>query len=265
MRARWLIGLVLLASVSGAIATPSEPKPETVDIKSVKDKMMVFQDAKGGTYVVLREKEDKRVYYGTGKTLYAQRIHGGSTNGDAWTLSSWAPRIPEMRPADLGRLKDGTYRRFCTSNDILALTQLTGDKAKKVLDTYTFMSPALVRLPFLLARDDSGVYYYVDAIRDQVPDSLIVKYRAHRVFVGKKGAMKQVTLTDVASDSAGTVLSSKTGDLRLVKTERSQESVSWHKGGKKHELILLDLDVNSPLIFSDLGVYTFIGTLCDNV
>ncbi len=94
MRARWLVGSVLMATVTGAFATPTEPKPEVVDIKSVKDKMMVFQDAKGGTYVVLREKDDKRVYYGTGKTLYAQRLHGGGSNGDAWNMAAWAPRIP---------------------------------------------------------------------------------------------------------------------------------------------------------------------------
>ena len=36
------------------------------------------------------------------------------------------------------------------------------------------------------------------------------------MFVGKKGAMKQLPLTDVASDTAGEVFATKTGDLRLV-------------------------------------------------
>jgi len=29
--------------------------------------------------------------------------------------------------------------------------------------------------------------------------------------------------------------------------------------------VSLDLDASSPLIFKDLGVYTFTGTLCDNI
>ena len=37
------------------------------------------------------------------------------------------------------------------------------------------------------------------------------------MWAGKKGGMKQLPLVNVASDMAGEVFSTKTGDLRLVK------------------------------------------------
>jgi hypothetical protein len=73
-------------------------------------------------------------------------------------------------------------------------------------------------------------------------------------------------LTDVASDTAGDVFSTRSGDLRLVRnTESSKQTMAWVKGGKRTELVFLDTDDNSALIFKDLGLYTFLGTLCDNV
>jgi hypothetical protein len=85
------------------------------------------------------------------------------------------------------------------------------------------------------------------------------------VFVGKKGAMKELPLTDVASDSAGDVFATKTGDLRLVGSRGSGAKVTWIRGGKRTELVWLDLDLNSRLIFRDLGIYKFTGTICDNI
>src|SRR5947207_1056188 len=123
-----------------------------------------------------------------------------------------------------------------------------------------FLTSAIVRVPHLLARDDSGVYYYVDRY------AKIYGGKGYRVYVGRKGAMKQMPLTDVASDSAGDVFSTKSGDLRLVRnSENNKETMTWVKGEKRTELVFLDTDVNSVVIFKDLGVYTFLGTLCDNV
>jgi hypothetical protein len=86
------------------------------------------------------------------------------------------------------------------------------------------------------------------------------------VFIGKKGAMKQKPLTDIASDTAGDVFATKTGDLRIVNdTDAGSSTVTWVKGEKRATLRKLDLDANSPLIFKDLGVYSFTGTICENL
>lgn len=260
MRARaWVVALVGIAVGFGTVAA-ADPKPTPVDIKPYRDQLLVFKDSAGYTYVI-KPGSDPVVFYGNGKELYSQIIVGRSADGDAWSISTYAPRVAEMRPGEIRRKKDGSLSKNCDGKDDYGLTQLTGDKAKAVLDKSAFLSPVLVRRAHLLARDDRGVYYYVDKLsRDHGG-------KGFRVFVGKKGAMKQLPLTDVASDSAGEIFSTKSGDLRLVDDKNADKTppAVWIKGEKRTELLRLDLDVNSPLIFRGLGVYKFLGTLCDNL
>lgn len=254
---------ILGCAVAPAGAETKDPKPPATDIKDLKDQLLVLRDAKGGTYVVLpkTDKLDYRAWYGTGKILYEQIRNGSSSDGDSWSIAIWAPRLAQLRPGSIDKRKDGTYFKECDGQDDFVLTEVTGDKAKAVLDKYTFVGPGLVRRPHLFARDDSGVYYYVDRLSDRHGG------KNYRVFVGRKGGMKQLALTDIASDSAGQVFSTKTGDLRLVNTigDASKVSSTWVKGGKKTELIGLDLDVNSPIIFNELGIYKFTGSICENL
>jgi hypothetical protein len=259
MHARgWVIGVV----VGMAATVAADPAPKPVDIKALKDKAVVLQDAQGGTYVVFRG-DDPKVFYGpNAKTVYEQVIIGSSSDGEGrWEFNTWAPRVSEG--AHLGSIehhKDGTYQKTCRGKDDLGLTELGDSKAKAILDKTAFVTMGIIRVPHLLARDDSGVYYYVDRL------AKIYGGKGYRVFVGKKGAMKQLPLTDVASDSAGDVFSTKSGDLRLVRnSENNKETMTWVKGEKRTELVFLDTDINSVVIFKDLGLYTFLGTLCDNV
>jgi hypothetical protein len=257
----WVV--VVAASVAGLLAgaAGAEPKPTTVDIKPIKDKLLVLQDARGGTYVVYREQgQDPRVFFGSAKRLHEQIIVGGSSDGGSWSVILWAPRIPGMRYASLDFKKDGTYEKTCDGKDDAVLGPLSGAKAAAVLDKAAFLTTAMVYRPHLLARDDAGVYYYVDKLARSYGG------KGYRVFVGKKGMMKRMPLVDIASDSAGEVFSTKTGSLRLVNAvEDTKASTVWIKGEKRTDLIRLDPDVNSALIFSELGLYTFLGTTCDNV
>lgn len=269
MRARgWVVaGILAWSSVAlGQAPKEADPKPTPVDIKAFKDKLQVFQDKAGGTYAVLQEPvggttTETRVWYGAGKELYEQVTVGRSRDADSWSINTWAPRLAETRPASIQKNKDGSFLKWCDGKDDAVLTELSGDKAKAVVDKYKFLSPGLVRRAHLFARDDSGVYYYIDRL-DKAHGG-----KGYRVFVGRKGAMKQLALTDVATDTAGQVFSTKTGDLRLVKTVASDAAPTtrWVKGSKATELIQLDVDANSPVIFSDLGIYKFTGTLCDNI
>lgn len=266
----WLSGAVAVAvavmvgAAGPAAADKGDPAPKTIDIKPLRDKLEVLVDAAGGTYVVYAPRtSDYRAWYGPGATLYEQVSQGRSLNGDAWSLSLWAPRIPEFRPASIDRRADGTYQKSCRDLDEAELTLLTGAKADAVLAKVTLKTPLLVRRPYVLARDDRGVYYYVDRLAPRLGG------KGFRVFVGRKGAMKQMALTDVASDSSGDVFSTRTGSLRLVTNSsdgaaRSQVA-SWVRGERRTELISLDVAVNSPLIFTDLGIYKQLGTVCDNI
>jgi len=258
MRPSQIALVVGLAVVSGASA---EPKPTAVDIKPFKDKLIVLTDAAGGVYAAVWG-DEPQFFYGNSKTkiLYAQVIVGRSRNEDAWDIDAWTPRLPEIHSGALQHKADGSYMKFCWGADDAVLTEQTGDKAKAILDKYQFMSTAMTRAPRLLARDDAGVYYYIDELRQQYGG------KGYRVFVGKKGAMKQFPLTDVATDNAGDVFSTKNGDLRLVRTGgENGPKIVWVKGEKKVELIGLDTDANSPVIWKDLGIYDFLGTICDNV
>lgn len=260
MHARgWVIGVLVGLAASAA----ADPAPKPVDIKALKAKPIVLQDAQGGTYVVFRDGDEPKVFYGpNAKAVYEQVIIGSSSDGEGrWEYDTWAPRVPEG--SHLGTLehkKDGSYQKTCRGKDDMGLTELGADKARAVLDRTAFLTMAMVHVPHLLARDDSGVYYYVDRFAKTYGG------KGYRVFVGKKGAMKQMPLTDVASDSAGDVFSTRSGDLRLVRSsEDSKQKMTWVKGEKRTELVFLDTDVNSVVIFKDLGIYTFLGTLCDNV
>jgi hypothetical protein len=158
--------MVLLAlTVSPALAGP-DPKPEPVDIKAYRDKIVVLQDASGGTYVVYTERDkDAHVFYGTGKTLYEQFVGGRGFNDDVWNVDLWAPRVPGVQNASIIYRQDHTFGLFCGNRDETGLTQLTGDKAKAALAKTSFMSIAMVRRAHLLARDDAGVYYYIDMLK----------------------------------------------------------------------------------------------------
>lgn len=244
---------------------PKDAEPFAVDLNPKQEPVLVLKDANKGIYVVVGEPTStaKKAFYGTGKQLYEQISVGGSRDGDSWTISTWSPRIPELRPGSISRRRDGTYFRACDGLDDAVLTEVTGDKAQAILDKSQFLSPGLVRRPHLLARDDMGIYYYVDKLAERHGG------KAFRVFVGKRGAMKPLPLVDIAMDSAGQVFSTKTGDLRLVDTvdrvTGAKRSSTWVKGSKKTELFILDLDVNSVVIFKELGIYKLVGGICDNV
>jgi hypothetical protein len=245
-------------------AAAEDPKPKPVDISAVRDQMIVLTDADGGLYIVVPGK-DSRLFYGVGgknKNLYEQTVIGRSADGStgAWDISVWAPRVSNVQPGSVGRKGDGTFRRWCGNKSDTPLTAVPADKAKTIIDKGNFLTSAMIRRPYLLARDDAAVYYYVDVLREQYGG------KGHRVFIGKKGALKQKPLTDVTNDDAGDVFATKTGDLRIVRdTTVEKPTVTWVKGEKRTTLFSLNLDASSALIFKDLGIYGFTGSICENI
>lgn len=265
MRAASWVFVATVAWSSAAVAQVKlkDPKPRVVDVSAFKDRLRLFQDAQGGTYAVLGEElgaKDTRVWYGRGKALYEQLSPRRSRNGEQWSIALWAPRIPDFQPATVGRLEDGSYQRTCGHDDTLAIVELTGAAATAVRDAATFYTTATVRKAHMLARDDRGVYYYVDRLRDDYGG------KGFRVLVGRKGALKVLPLVDVASDSEGEVFSTKKGLLRLVRSGGSETSKAvWIKGKTKTELVPVDVYASLRVIYRDLGVYKSLGTICDNL
>ncbi len=82
-------------------------------------------------------------------------------------------------------------------------------------------------------------------------------------------APARAALSDVASDSAGDVFSTRSGSLRVATNNTDNTAgpliSTWIRGEGRIELVTLDVDANSPLIFTDLGIDKQLGTLCDNI
>ena len=245
-----------------SLAGPKEPKPAVVAYNPEKAPVQVFKDAADNTYVVVGPNtQGPSVFVGKGKQLYQQSRVLTSRNGDSWSFSMWTPRVPEFRDGYIKRESDGTYTKSCWGADDAVLTEQTGEKAKAILEKSQFMSPFSTREGHLLARDDAGIYYYVDKYTQRYGGN------GYRVFVGRKGAMKQLPLIDIANDTAGQVFSTKTGQLRLVLNSQPAggRGIVWVKGQTRNALINLNVDDNGPLVYSELGLYGQLGTICDNI
>ena len=255
-----------LAAPAAAHADPDAAgKAKAIDVKPMLDKLDVYRDELGNVYVLPRpgtvdfDAAGEWVFYGDGKTLYQQRIIGGSDNaGKSFEFALWAPRARANGMA-LIQAKDDHLELICRDrkDGTRPLTQLKADEARTLLQRTKLLPPLWHRQSHLLARDDDGVYYYVDKMLDD--------YGGHgfRVFVGQKGAMKEMPMTNVVSDSAGEIFATKSGQLKLVGGKGG--TMYWIKGGKKSELTQLETSENIYLIYRDLGIYGPLGAVCDDL
>jgi len=256
---------LVVAIVCGAAALAHADKPKPIDAKAVADKLDVFRDELGNIYVVPKpdafsfEDAQQWVFYGDNKTLYQQRIISASQeSGRQYEFGMWAPRAKGLNLATIEYSGD-KYQLRCrhTKEGVRVLTQLNADEAKTVLAHATFWPPLWQRQTHLLARDDDGVYYFVDQLRDELGGN------GYRVFIGVKGAMKELAMTNVISDSAGEIFATKTGQLKIVNGEDGKGY--WIKSGKKTELTVLEPVDNRYLIYRDLGIYGPLGAVCDDL
>jgi hypothetical protein len=258
----------LIALLLVGVAHAGPPKLKTIDVKPVADKLAVYKDEVGNYYVSPQarafeksEEAGKWVFYGDGKTMYRQRIIGSSSDdkGLAWSL--WSPRARDVTAASLTLQTNNMYIACRASSQVdgnghRALTQLTADEAATFLKSAKFYPELHTRGAHFLARDDDARYYYVDALRDEHGGN------GFRVFVGMKGAMKQLPISNMARDSAGEIFATKSGQLKFVNGKT--ESAFWIKGGKKIELTVVPVFENRYVIYRDLGIYGSLGVVCDD-
>jgi hypothetical protein len=241
-------------------------KDKPIDAKPMFGKLLVFKDDFGGYYVspdtavVESDSAQQWVFFGDGKEMYQQRIVGFGASGADWEWNLWSPRAKGLQTAQFGYAK-GKATLDCRQSDEKeghrALTQLTADEALAFLKGVKFYPPLWRRQSKLLARDDEGVYYFVDQLRDEYGGN------GFRVFVGMKGAMKEQAMTNVVSDSAGEIYATKTGALKII-AGKGGDAV-WVKGGKRSDLTRLEPGDNRYLIYRDLGVYGALGAVCDDL
>lgn len=135
---------------------------------------------------------------------------------------------------------------------------LADDKAAPLLATAKFVDNPRQFVPYALARDDRGTYYYVDR------GATAVSAKRFRLFTGPRGNLKLQQMTNVVSDSEGDVFSTKTGSLRLILDRRES---TWIEGVKQRKLVAVPVRDNFGLIYNELGVYAGQrqGTPCDDL
>jgi hypothetical protein len=256
---------LLLGAATSAFAQPAKGRatPKKIDIKPIMKDLVIYKDDIGKYYVVPRPDQhavstDSMVFFGDGKSFYKQRVIGyGSSARPEWQAdwTLWSPRVKGRIHATL-TLTHKELFVHCREREKRPLTQVSEDQTRKMLEKGQFFENFWQRESRMLARDDNGVYFFVDRLTDEAGGG------GYRVFVGKKGAMKEQAMTNIVSDSAGDIYSTKTGELKFI-TENGK--AFWKKGGKKSELVVLEPFANRYLIYRELGIYGQLGVVCEDL
>lgn len=244
------------AGDAGDAKATKKADPEVLDIKSqAKDYKVLTSEA--GQFYVYPSKAglDGMVFFGDGKTMYQQRVVGGGSSGDgSMDFSIWAPRAVGLQQGGLDIKADGSGVASCNADHPTKLVPASPAETTRVLTKAVFRAPLWKRQSKFLARDDTGIYFFVDVLREGG--------KGHRVYVGSKGQMKAMPMTTLVDDAAGQIYGTKRGELRIV--ANAGEKATWRKGKKVEQLTVLDPSDNRYLIYRELGIYGQLGTLCDD-
>jgi hypothetical protein len=265
-----LLGVLVVGAAGGAatadVSAQAHGGPaasdEPADISAVKDKLIVLGDGKKH-YLALLPSTDMEApfFYGNGKAFYAQRVFGGGGEGKEGEMPKaidkvfWEPRSHQGHA--YFNYRDGKYSIGCDKRETV-FTPLPDGEMKTMISAAKFYKPHWKYRAYALARDNKGVYYYVDRVRE--PESSM----SFRLWAGPRGAMKPQKMVNVVSDSEGDIFATKSGELRLV---LDKHETTWIKNEQKTKLVFLPVEENHVLIYTDLGVYTGepLGTPCDDL
>lgn len=256
------VGLTLL------LARPAlGANPEDISVENRK-KTVVCKDDKSH-YVALAP-DDRLVFalfYGDGKTWFrVPPVENRMLSGGHFL----EPRFADpTKNANFRGLDMRVHSEVAFDQDKKTCAVLCGERKtalqvlpeadkNALLAAAKFVENPRQHVPYALARDDRGQYYFVD--RGATP----LTQKRFRLFTGPRGNLKLQQMVNVVSDSEGDVFSTKTGSLRLILDRR--ESV-WIEGEKPRKLTLVPVPDNLTMIYNDLGVYAGqkLGTPCDDL
>ncbi len=232
---------------AGAGAAKEEPPATLADVSAIKADLKILTDGKGHYVAVVPFGAGRDLFYGDGKTFYAQRVFSsGSVGRESFDYAFWEPRESAPYKASF-ELRDGKYRVRCDER-LTEVTPVADAERNSMLGAARFFGARWRYRAHALARDDRGTYYYVDRLRE--PEDA----KTFRIFAGPKGAMKPLKMLNIVSDSQGEIFSTPAGELRLHHNHRTA-------------LSNLPVEENHVLIYTDLGVYTGdrLGTPCDDL
>jgi hypothetical protein len=263
------LGLGLAAGDAEAKKKKKKAEEEAVDVSAIRDKLVVLSDGDGSFIAAAPDAPDGGdfVFYSTdGKAFYQLRVRGGGSDGStgAWDRTFWSPRVfmasIDRKPKQAGKPVQWALscrRTFDDPESESPYSQLPDAEAKKILAGAQFRAPLWHYQAHFLARDDLGNYYYVDRLRDELGG------KGFRLFKGQKGAMKEMPMTNIVSDSVGEIFTTKKGELRFVVNDGKAR---WVFGQKSFDLTNVPVEDNVIMIYGELGVYLgTLGTPCDDV
>lgn len=244
-----LAAVLTVAAFALAEDAPLIPKwgtGKTLGQKMALEDARVCADTKGRVLVVLG---NEALYYGDARTLNA-------INGDG--SSVFDPRQQDNTARLTFWDKPQECEVTCGSRTV-RVPRVPEEKATELLLAAKYAPNPHQREPHALLRDDRGVYFYVDRGRGEGEE------KNFRLYVGPKGAMTLQKMTNVVSDSAGDIFSTRSGDLRLlIDREKASE---WIQPRKRTPLRYLEVDDNLHLIYAELNVYAGqrLGSPCDDL
>ncbi|HEY3451351.1 MAG TPA: hypothetical protein VGK67_33645 [Myxococcales bacterium] len=204
-----------------------------------------------------------RCYSGDGKAFHAMRAVGGGSDPKTGVFSHvlWDPRFRDSSGLDASfdHPGPGKYSLSC-GKKVIEFKELAPAEAKELVKGAKFFEQRWRRKSHLLARDDEGRYLYVDEGREPVAGR-----RDFHFFMGTKGKMQAVELTDVVSDPTGEIFTTSAGRLKRSLSDGDGRRAEWIEGQKRTQVRLLALENEAQLIYTALGVYAGerLGLPCD--
>jgi hypothetical protein len=183
-----------------------------------------------GRYFVANFKEGggipEPIFYGDEKFVNQLLSPGGGANGDDFSRTIVDPHFQNVRGDVSVESKEGKTFISCKEK-VIPLTPLNAADTKAFLAKVTLREQLWRRSAHLLARDDEGTYYFIDAFR-QSSEEYGKAPRDPRLFVGPRGKMKQVEIINAVFDTQGEIYKTKTGTFRLV---LNAEKTIWNDLG----------------------------------
>jgi len=195
------------------------------------------------------------LYVGTTQKLYAQRIVSGGSEGDKrLEFYFWEPRTRAPAEAEF-QMREGKFTLTCAKKQ-LAFTPVPKAQGDALLKKMKLFKPRWQRRGYAIARDEEGVYYYVDHLRE--PDD----NTDFQLYIGEAGSLVPVETRVVASDRDGDIFGTPDGKLRFSHQAREAE---WMQNGTKHKLKYFDIVDLAQDVYTKFGVYKgeSLGTPCD--
>ena len=254
--------IAVLATALVATQAAAKPKPKPIDLSPVAKHFSIYHDGHGHFLVVgdwLRtirdrklEKKVRMLFYGNGKVFYRQveRGFGGDTSKQQFSIYVADPRVG-WAAQSMFRIDKGAGEMECQGRKT-ALVRLSPAETATMLKRARFFSVAWQRMGHFLARDDDGIYYFVD--RYDSRGSTPFELGGFRLFSGPRGKLKRLPLDNIVADPAGEIFISKMGKLKVSKDGKAAWWVT-----KKATTKLVGMSPRSPqvgvFIFRDLGVY----------